>query len=46
MEIDHGSFRREVSLPPNIDLEKVESVYANGLLWVHLPLTGPDPTGP
>ncbi len=44
MEIDHGTFRREINLPPNVDLERVESVYSNGLLWIHLPLTEPDST--
>jgi len=43
MEIDHGSFRRSITLPTNVALERVESVYADGLLWVRLPLIEPGP---
>ncbi len=40
MEIDHGQFCREVSLPDAIDLSQVESHYREGLLWITLPLRG------
>ncbi|MFP4145793.1 MAG: Hsp20/alpha crystallin family protein [Phycisphaeraceae bacterium] len=39
MEIDYGPFRREVPIPRDVDLDKVESRYEQGLLWVTLPLT-------
>jgi len=38
MEIDHGPFCREVRLPEQVDLARVESEYRDGLLWIHLPL--------
>lgn len=38
MEIDHGPFCRVLDLPPEVDLNRVESHYDNGLLWVTLPL--------
>lgn len=38
MEIDHGPFCRQIGLPEQIDLTRVESEYLHGLLWVHLPL--------
>lgn len=38
MEIDHGPFCRQVTLPEQADLTKVESEYRQGLLWVHIPL--------
>ncbi len=37
MELDHGSFCREVELPPNVDQEGVSATYRDGLLWVELP---------
>jgi HSP20 family protein len=37
MEIDHGSFCREVELPNDVDNEKILATYRNGLLWVELP---------
>ena len=37
MEIDHGLFRRVLSLPETIDLDAVESRYTDGMLWVVLP---------
>lgn len=37
MEIDHGQFRRVLSLPETIDLAAVESRYTDGMLWVVLP---------
>jgi HSP20 family protein len=37
MEIDHGSFAREVELPADVDHEKILATYRNGMLWVELP---------
>jgi HSP20 family protein len=37
MEIDHGSFSREVELPMDVEHEKILATYRNGLLWVELP---------
>ncbi|MFA5864744.1 MAG: Hsp20/alpha crystallin family protein [Phycisphaerae bacterium] len=37
MEIDHGPFYREVSLPEDVDVSKVEARYHLGFLWVELP---------
>ena len=38
MEIDYGSFEREVVLPVEVDTERVTAEQSNGLLWVYLPL--------
>lgn len=40
MEIDHGPFCRTIGMPELVDLSRVESQYANGLLWIRLPLRG------
>jgi HSP20 family protein len=37
MEIDHGPFRREVTLPEPINMDSVEATYDKGFLWVMLP---------
>lgn len=37
MEIDHGSFRREVELPLDVTRENITAVHRNGLLWIELP---------
>ena len=37
MEIDHGSFSREVELPPDINAEKIAATYRNGMLWIEIP---------
>lgn len=37
MEIDHGSFCREVELPADIDRERIAANYLNGMLWITLP---------
>ena len=37
MEIDNGSFSREVELPPDILPDKIIATYRNGLLWVEIP---------
>lgn len=38
MEIDYGFFQREIRLPAEIDVKKVQADQQNGLLWIHLPL--------
>ena len=37
MEIDHGSFSREVELPPDIVPDKIAATYRNGMLWIEIP---------
>ena len=37
MEIDHGSFAREVELPVNVQRESITAKYNDGLLWIELP---------
>jgi HSP20 family protein len=37
MEIDHGSFCREVELPQDVDKERIAATYRNGMLWVQIP---------
>lgn len=37
MEIDHGSFSRDVELPEDVQQDKITAHYRNGLLWVELP---------
>jgi|SRR6476661_5267828 len=37
MEIDHGSFSREVELPPDVSREKISATYRNGMLWIEIP---------
>lgn len=37
MEIDHGSFSRQVELPDDVVQEKINAAYRNGLLWIELP---------
>jgi HSP20 family protein len=37
MEIDHGSFNREVELPHDVDNQRVAATYRDGLLWIELP---------
>jgi HSP20 family protein len=37
MEIDHGSFCREVELPEDVDRERIAANYRNGMLWIELP---------
>lgn len=37
MEIDHGSFIREVELPLDVMQEKITAQYVNGILWVEIP---------
>ena len=37
MEIDHGTFTREVELPHNVIKERITARYTDGLLWIDLP---------
>jgi HSP20 family protein len=37
MEIDSGSFVREISLPADVDPGCVRAEYKEGLLWIYLP---------
>jgi HSP20 family protein len=37
MEIDHGSFSREVELPQNVQHDKIAATYLNGMLWIEVP---------
>lgn len=37
MEIDHGSFSREVELPHDVEQDRIIATHRNGLLWVELP---------
>ncbi|HVT90097.1 MAG TPA: Hsp20/alpha crystallin family protein [Tepidisphaeraceae bacterium] len=39
MEIDHGSFSREVELPHDVQEDRINAHYTNGLLWIELPKT-------
>ena len=38
MEIDYGSFEREVQLPDEVEIKKVRAEQKNGFLWIYLPL--------
>ena len=37
MEIDSGSFSREIPLPADVDPDCVRAEYKDGLLWIYLP---------
>ena len=41
MEIDHGSFCREVELPEDVDRGRISASYRNGMLWIELPKLTP-----
>lgn len=38
MEIDYGPFERVLDLPLDVDPDRVEAKYRDGLLWIYLPL--------
>lgn len=40
MERAYGAFQRAIPLPSNVDVEKAEAHYKNGVLSVRLPKTG------
>ena len=37
MEIDHGSFARDVELPEDVHHDRINAKYESGLLWIELP---------
>ncbi|HMO26595.1 MAG TPA: Hsp20/alpha crystallin family protein [Tepidisphaeraceae bacterium] len=37
MEIDHGSFCRDVELPEDVRSEQINASYRDGMLWIELP---------
>jgi HSP20 family protein len=37
MEIDYGPFARAISLPDDVDLERIGSKWDHGLLWIEIP---------
>lgn len=37
MEIDHGTFSREVDLPEDVEHDGINATHQNGLLWIELP---------
>ena len=37
MEIDHGSFYREVELPRHVERDRINAHYRNGMLWIEIP---------
>lgn len=36
-EISYGSYERNIPLPDNADIEKAESTFKKGMLWVNMP---------
>jgi HSP20 family protein len=37
MEIDHGTFGRQVELPDDVQKERITATHRNGMLWIELP---------
>src|SRR4051812_28220884 len=37
MEIDHGSFCRQVELPEDVLRDQITAQYINGMLWIEIP---------
>ena len=37
MEIDHGNFRRTITIPSSVDVDNIRARYVDGYLWVELP---------
>ncbi|HEX8524275.1 MAG TPA: Hsp20/alpha crystallin family protein [Tepidisphaeraceae bacterium] len=37
MEIDHGSFARDVEIPVDVHKEQIKARYTDGMLWIELP---------
>ena len=37
MEIDHGNFRRTITIPSSVEMENIKARYVDGYLWVELP---------
>ncbi len=40
MEIDHGKFRRNITIPSSVEVDKIKARYVDGYLWVELPKGG------
>ncbi len=38
LEIDHGPFERIMKLPVEVEPQRAEAEFHNGLLWIHLPI--------
>jgi HSP20 family protein len=45
MEIEHGSFCRELDLPPDVIVRQIAARYKDGVLWIDLP-KHPEPGEP
>lgn len=37
MEINYGAFAREIPLPPDLDLERIQTEWLDAMLWIVLP---------
>ena len=37
MEIDHGRFCRTFKVPDDVDKDRIEASYRNGMLWIRMP---------
>jgi HSP20 family protein len=37
MEIDHGRFRRTITIPSSVEVDNIKARYVDGYLWVELP---------
>ena len=37
MEIDHGNFRRAVTIPSSVEVDDIKARYVDGYLWIELP---------
>jgi len=37
MEIDHGTFSRQVELPPDANRDGITAAYRDGMLWIEIP---------
>ena len=37
MEIDHGRFRRTITIPSTVETDNIKARYVDGYLWVELP---------
>ena len=42
IEIEHGPFRRVVELGADVVADQARASYADGVLWVEIPLARPD----
>ena len=40
MEIDHGNFRRTITIPSSVQMANIKARYVDGYLWVELPKSG------